>query len=701
MNEDLVFNLIKECTKTFNEVKKKQNEELNTSLVSCLNNLNPLKENLSKNNEKEAEENLLSISVSFIESSRQIINLKYHKYFLSILVLLKKFIEYSLFSKEKSNSLIELLKEFYNNPKSTEECQNKVIEILQTLIFTSFFELKYETLSTIYLLVLKSFNNINHSKNKDFKNPIRLIFATLTENVYNSNNFELIIRITVLIFSWYDLSLKKKKENKSKKNNTDINEVISEVDKNTKNNELSEELEENIKEEIISILNQKKNNSFIQCLSLELLSQGFTIINNKEDSEIKKNQFDINFLTKFIKNKIIQALIISIENIKKNSSLNEEEINYLHYLKICRLIRIIMNNYDTNYEIIQSIIDLINENKNKIAWKTNLSFECFSEIITNYALLVKIYAGKKELINSIFTCLKEFILYIESLKDDKENKENKKDENIISMFMKKKELDSNKIYLEGDQIEVLKDHSKKFYKKLLNESIQNIIDSILKNNQDKKNENQESEKEVFDVICNNVKDIIFKLLYSEFRLISGNEKLQGDCEIKTYINYLQNMMEIFNNLKMYERRDELLKYLCNLALEFNGDKNDEDKNIFVAIRIIEISKATNLLNKEAFALILKTLQVFNRKYNFMKLSEYNSNNLDKILKDINFLYKKYSKSDVDEIPIYQEIKKKKTLNDKKKKKKKDKNKKEEKEMIFTNMLFLYFIKLYYMINFLY
>ena len=686
MNEDLVFNLIKDCTKTFNEIKKKQNEELNTSLVSCLNNLNSLKENLSKSNEKEAEENLLSISVSFIESSRQIINLKYHKYFLSILVLLKKFIEYSLFSKEKSSSLIDLLKEFYDNSKSTEECQNKVIEILQTLILSSFFELKYEALSNIYLLVLKSFNNINHSKNKDFKNPIRLLFSTLTENVYNSNNFELIIRITVLIFSWYDLSLKKKKESKNKKSNTDINDVISEVDKNTKNNELSEELEENIKEEIISILSQKKNNVYIQCLSLELLSQGFTIINNKEENEIKKNQFDINFLTKFIKNKISKALIISIESIKKSTSLNEEEINYLHYLKVCRLIRIIMHNYGTNYDIIQSIIDLINENKNKIAWKTNLSFECFSDIITNYALLVKIYAGKKELITSIFTCLKEFILYIESLKDDKENK---KDENIISIFMKKKELDSNKIYIEGDQIEVLKDHSKNFYKKLLNDSIQNIIDSILKNNKksenlDKKNENQESEKEVFDVICNNVKDIIFKLLYSEFRLISGNEKLQGDCEIKTYINYLQNMMEIFNNLKMYEKRDELLKYLCNLALEFNDDKNDEDKNIFIAITILEISKATNLLNKEAFALILKTLQVFNRKYNFMKLNEYNSNDLDIILKDINYLYKKYSKSDVDEIPIFQEIKKKKTLkseieNVKKNKKKKDKNKEEKKE----------------------
>ena len=84
-------------------------------------------------------------------------------------MLLKKFIEYSLFSKEKSSSLIDLLKEFYDNSKSTEECQNKVIEILQTLILSSFFELKYEALSNIYLLVLKSFNNINHSKNKDFK----------------------------------------------------------------------------------------------------------------------------------------------------------------------------------------------------------------------------------------------------------------------------------------------------------------------------------------------------------------------------------------------------------------------------------------------------------------------------------------------------------------------------------------------------
>ena len=100
MNEDLVFNLIKDCTKTFNEIKKKQNEELNTSLVSCLNNLNSLKENLSKKNEKEAEENLLSVSVSFIESSRQIINLKFHKYFLSILVLLKNLLNTVCFLKK-------------------------------------------------------------------------------------------------------------------------------------------------------------------------------------------------------------------------------------------------------------------------------------------------------------------------------------------------------------------------------------------------------------------------------------------------------------------------------------------------------------------------------------------------------------------------------------------------------------------------
>ena len=653
MNEDLVFELIKECTKVFNEIKKKQNEDLNTSLINCLNNLNSLKESLSKKEKENIEQNLLSISVSFIESTKQVLNLKYHKHFLNLLVLLKKFIEYSLFSKEKSGNVIELLKDFYNHPKTSDECQNKIIEILQTLIFSSFFEIKYDSISIIFILILKSFNNTNHSKNKDFKNPIRLILSTLTEKVYNSNNYELIIQTTILIFSWYNLSLKKKLESLSRKNSLELNKAISDVESSINSSEISDDIDDNLKEEINSVISQKKNNTYIQCLSLELLSQGFILINNNKEEKEKTDKFDINYLNKFIKNKILKTLMISLENIKKSNSVSEEGLNFLHYLKLCRFVKIIIFYYDVNYDIIQSIIDLMGENQNKTIWKTNISFELLLEIITNYEVLRKIYIWKKELVNTIFTCLNNFIKHIGILKEEKENK--KVENNIISNFMKKKELDINKIYLEGDQIEISKEHSKKFYKSFLNDCLKNIIDSIIKNNkmenQDVKNENQALEKEIFEIICNNVKDILFKLLYMEFLQININTDLQGDCEIKIYINFVQSMMGLFNNLKMYEKRDEYLKYLCNMALDFSDEK-DEDKNIFIAINILGISKATHLLNKDAFALILKTLQVFNRKYNYIKLNEYNKKDLDKIIKDINRLYKKFNKLDLEEIPIH-------------------------------------------------
>ena len=649
MNEDLIFDLIKDCTKTFNEIKKKHNEDLNTTLVNCLNNLNSLKENLSKKSTENIDENLLSISSSFIESASQIITLKYNKYFLNLLILLKKFLEYNILSKEKSKNVIELLKRFYNNSKTNDECQNKVIEILQTLLFTSFFEIKFDILSSIYILILKSFNNANHSKNIDFKNPIRLILSTLTEKVYSSNNFELILQTTYLIFSWYDLSLKKKMENLNKKSSNENNN-LNEGDNNTKN-ELNEDIDDNLKEEINSILSQKKNNIYIQCLSLELLSQGFTIMNNSKKGEEKKDQLDMNFLDNYLKNKILKDIIISIDNIKKSNSVSEEELNYLHYLKLCRFIKIILLNYNINYDIIQSILDLITENKNKVTWKINLSFEFLSNIITNYELLGKIYIYKKDLINSIFSCVKDFVTYIESLKDEKDNK---KTESIISTFMRKKEIDSNKIYLEGDLIEVLKEHNKKYYKHLISDCLQNMIDTLLKVDDIESNEkkdNKISQKEIFEILGDNVKDIICNLLYSEFQKINNETNLKDDCEIKIYINYIQKMMELFNNLKIYEKRDEYLKFLCNLALEFSDEKN-EDKNIFIALNILDISKSTNLLNKESYILILKTLQVFNRKYNFMNLNEYSFNDLDKIFKEINEYYKKYNKNDIEEIPIH-------------------------------------------------
>ena len=86
--------LKKDCTKIFNEIKKKKNEDANTSLTNCLNNLNMLKENISQKNKEKIDENLLSISISFIEGTKQIIELKYIKFYLNILILIKKFIEY-------------------------------------------------------------------------------------------------------------------------------------------------------------------------------------------------------------------------------------------------------------------------------------------------------------------------------------------------------------------------------------------------------------------------------------------------------------------------------------------------------------------------------------------------------------------------------------------------------------------------------
>ena len=108
MDENSVFDITKECLKIFNEIKKKQNEDLNSSLDNCLNNLNSLKESVSNKNEERTEEILLVVTISFLESGKKIINLKYSKYFLNILTLLKKFVEYNLFSKKRTIAIINL-----------------------------------------------------------------------------------------------------------------------------------------------------------------------------------------------------------------------------------------------------------------------------------------------------------------------------------------------------------------------------------------------------------------------------------------------------------------------------------------------------------------------------------------------------------------------------------------------------------------
>ena len=222
----------------------------------------------------------MKITESYIEATNLIINLKYSKYFYNILFLFKKFLEYNLFSKEKSTEIIALLKIFYNNPKVNDDCIKKIMEIIQTFIFSEYFEIKYDSLSIIFIMILKAFNMTNHSKNKDFKNPIRLLFTTLTDRIYKSNNIQAILQTTKLIFSIYHLTLIENVTNKNLENLDEINEIII--------------------NEIIEILSKNKNNFFIRCLSLELLSQGFSNF----DDNIKNNCDEINC---FVNDKIINS----------------------------------------------------------------------------------------------------------------------------------------------------------------------------------------------------------------------------------------------------------------------------------------------------------------------------------------------------------------------------------------------------------
>jgi hypothetical protein len=249
MNEDLISEFIKECTKNFNEIKKKNNPEINKSLDLCLTNLSSLKEKISIKDMNSIAQISLSITNSFIDACNNIITLKYSKYFLNILSILKKFIEYKLFSQEKSSDIILLLKSFFNSPKIDDNCKKKLMEIIQAYIFSEYLDIKYDSLSIIYIIILKEFNITNHSKNKDFKNPIRLLFTIITDKIYKSNNIQIILKITHLIFSCYDLSLSE--------NNNNKNHEINYIDNN-----------DDLKNEIKEIISKNKNTVYIQSLSL-------------------------------------------------------------------------------------------------------------------------------------------------------------------------------------------------------------------------------------------------------------------------------------------------------------------------------------------------------------------------------------------------------------------------------------------------
>ena len=78
-----------------------------------------------------------------------------------------------------------------------------------------------------------------------------------------------------------------------------------------------------------------------------------------------------------------------------------------------------------------------------------------------------------------------------------------------------------------------------------------------------------------------------------------------------------------------------MNYLCNLTLSYTDGKIYEEKNIYIAIYLLDLMKEVHLFNKESFVILLQTIEVFNRKYNYSKLNEYIKKDINKIINDTN------------------------------------------------------------------
>ena len=347
MNVNLINDIINDYSKLYDELYRKRYSSLNQLLDKTKEDLNIIKERISSNqiNEEQNKDEILSEKTkNLISCIKELLLNKLNKYIIDFLNLLKKCIQYKLWSKLNSHEAIDIMKEISSNTKNNIECLNKVVEVIHTIIFTSFFELNENDSINIYLINIKNFNMTNNYQNYNFKNPIRLLFIALTDIIYKSNNNELIINITKFLFSLY------------------IKDDINNNDN-----------------EYLELIKEIKNNVYIKCLSLELLSQGLKIL-------IEKN-INNNYLEDIIKNKILLVIKNNLSEIKRQRINSDQE--YIHLLKLLRISMIIINNYNIDYDIISLFINFIKE-ETKIQWQKNLSIECLQDILQNDSLLIKI-----------------------------------------------------------------------------------------------------------------------------------------------------------------------------------------------------------------------------------------------------------------------------------------------------------------------
>ena len=590
MNVNLINDIINDYTKIYDELYKKRYSSINELLDKSKKDLYNIKEEISSIKEINLfnKDSLYEKNKNIILCIKEVLQNKLNKYIIDFLNILKKYIQYKLWTKNNSHDTINLMKEISENPKNSIDCQNKVVEILQTLLFASFFELNVNDIINIYLINLRVFNITNNYQNCDFKNPIRLLFITLTDIVYKSNNNELIIKITKFLFSLY----------------------IKDDDNNNDN-------------EYLELTNDFKNNIYIKCLSLELLSQGLKII--------KTNNINNNYLDEIINNKLVLVIKNNLNEIKDQLRYSDQQ--YIHLLKLCRISMVIINNYNIDYDILNSIINFLKEDNTRIIWPKNIAMECLQEILKESSVLINIFNYNKDIISITFSTLSSIYEKID------ENETPIIINNKIKNIKNKKQIEKNKIYLEGDEISIIKENESNNTINNIKECLKNIINSFSSMMNEYKltindinynlSKEQEIVKEILLLTSSDIKKILFDLIEKEYN------KNEGDIgEVQKTINYIQNIIILYSSLNLFDIRDEYLELICNLCLNFGNDKN-----LIICSSLLSLSKCTHFFNQKSFILIFHTIEKIHIKYNYNKNEK--NKNVDLIIKDIFQSYQKF------------------------------------------------------------
>ena len=592
MNLNLINDIINDYTIIYEELYKKRYSSLNELLEKSKEDLNILKEEIISLKEINLlQQDLLSEkNKNYILCIKEVLRNKLNKYIVNFLNILKKYIQYKLWTKKNSHETITLMKEISDFPRNSLECQNKVVEVIQTLLFASFFELNENDIITIYLINLKAFNNTNNYQNADFKNPIRLLFITLTDIVYKSSNNELITKITKFIFSL----------------------LIKDDDNNNDN-------------EYLELIKDFSNNIYIKCLSLELLSQGLKII--------KSNNLNNNYLDENINTKLILVIKNNLNEMKNQSKNNDQA--YIYLLKLCRISMIIINNYSIDFDILKLLIGFL-ENDNSFQWEKNISMECLQEILSNNSLLINIYNYDKEIITNIFSILSSLYQKINESQMDFNSNDNK-----TKNLKTKKQIDKNHIYLQGDESYIIKENECIFTINDIKECLNNIINSFssmmneykltINNINYNLSKDQDIIKQIILLTSTNIKTILFDLIEKEY-----NSNIYDISNVQKTLSFIQNIIILYSSLNLFFLRDEYLKLISGLCLNF-----ENEKNIVICSSLIGLSKCTHFFNRKSFIIIFHTIEKIHINYNYNKEERNQNKNVDLIIKDIFQSYQKF------------------------------------------------------------